>query len=155
MVLNYPLPKEYVNDNLSFSAVAFLYYAWSGDDPIIKINPNKEFKTFEGCVNVLMSNRRLQDSLMREYPKMSIGLHYVVSILEHFIKCNYNLNKMNKKPSPFNDYDSFVCGCFCICIYIRFGINLNVVMLIITELCWMYYCRERVKIFVLSSSLYS
>ena len=28
--------------------------------------------------------------------------------------------------------------------YIRFT-NLNVVALIITELCWMYYCRERVK----------
>ena len=56
---------------IKFFIVAFLYYAWSGDDPIIKINTNKEFKTFEGCVNVLMSNRKgLQDSLMREYPNV-------------------------------------------------------------------------------------
>ena len=51
---------------------------------------------------------------------------------------------MNKKPSPFNDYDSFVCGCFAYEYTLGFT-NLNVVMLIITELCWMYYCRERVK----------
>ena len=57
--------------SIKFFIVAFLYYAWSGDDPIIKINTNKEFKTFEGCVNVLMSNRKgLQDSLMREYPNV-------------------------------------------------------------------------------------
>ena len=56
---------------IKFFIVAFLYYAWSVDDPIIKINTNKEFKTFEGCVNVLMSNRKgLQDSLMREYPNV-------------------------------------------------------------------------------------
>ena len=56
---------------IKFFIVAFLYYAWSGDDPIIKINTNKEFKTFEGCVNVLMSNRKgLQDSLIREYPNV-------------------------------------------------------------------------------------
>ena len=59
----------------------------------------------------------------------------------------YNKNtdiKMNKEPSPFNDYDSFVCGCFAYAYTLGFT-NLNVVMLIITELCWMYYCRERVK----------
>ena len=56
---------------IKFFIVAFLYYAWSVDDPTIKINTNKEFKTFEGCVNVLMSNRKgLQDSLMREYPNV-------------------------------------------------------------------------------------
>ena len=56
---------------IKFFIVAFLYYAWSGDDPIIKINTNKEFKTFEGCVNVLMSNRKgLQDSLMKTYPNV-------------------------------------------------------------------------------------
>ena len=31
---------------IKFFIVAFLYYAWSGDDPTIKINTNKEFKTF-------------------------------------------------------------------------------------------------------------
>ena len=59
----------------------------------------------------------------------------------------YNKNmdiKMNNKPSPFNDYDSFVCGCFAYAYTLGFT-NLNVVMLIITELCWMYYCRERVN----------
>ena len=56
---------------IKFFIVAFLYYAWSGDDPIIKINTNKEFKTFEGCGNELMSNRKgLQDSLIREYPNV-------------------------------------------------------------------------------------
>ena len=56
---------------IKFFIVAFLYYAWSVDDPTIKINTNKEFKTFEGCVNVLMPNRKgLQDSLMREYPNV-------------------------------------------------------------------------------------
>ena len=56
---------------IKFFIVAFLYYAWSGDDPTIKINTNKEFKTFEGCVNVLMSNRKgLQDSLMKTYPNV-------------------------------------------------------------------------------------
>ena len=51
---------------------------------------------------------------------------------------------MNKKPSPFNDYDSFVCGCFAYAYTLGFT-NLNVVMLIITELCWIYYCNQRVK----------
>ena len=56
---------------IKFFIVAFLYYAWSGDDPTIKINTNKEFKTFECCVNVLMSNRKgLQDSLMKTYPNV-------------------------------------------------------------------------------------
>ena len=59
----------------------------------------------------------------------------------------YNKNmdiKMNKEPSPFSDYDSFVCGCFAYAYMIGFT-NLNVVMLILTELCWMYYCSQRVK----------
>jgi len=51
---------------------------------------------------------------------------------------------MNKEPSPFSDYDSFVCGCFAYAYMIGFT-NLNVVMLILTELCWMYYCSQRVK----------
>ena len=51
---------------------------------------------------------------------------------------------MNKKPSPFNDYDSFVCGCFAYAYTLGFT-NFNVVMLILTELCWIYYCNQRVK----------
>ena len=59
----------------------------------------------------------------------------------------YNKNtdiKMNKEPSPFSDFDSFVCGCFAYAYTIGFT-NLNVAMLILTELCWMWYCRQRVK----------
>ena len=59
----------------------------------------------------------------------------------------YNKNtdiKMNKEPSPFSDYDSFVCGCFAYAYMLGFT-NFNVVMLVLTELCWIYYCNQRVK----------
>ena len=53
---------------------------------------------------------------------------------------------MNKKeiPSPFNNYDAFTCSCFAYSYYICI-MSFNVVLLIITEMLWMWYCSERVK----------